>query len=84
MLSILCLPEGEDSDKRTSGTPETLAVNAIDPVAKAERGRPDGAIITDKVSTISTYSSLDVCLTFARRQGSAGVDVGPREDIPGI
>lgn len=54
VLSILCLPDGEQSDKRTSGTPETLAVNAIDPVAKAERGRPDGAIITDRVSTIST------------------------------
>ncbi len=44
----------------------------MDPFANAERGRPEGAIVMERVSTMSTYISLDVCRTFARRQGRAG------------
>lgn len=58
-----------------------MAVNAIVPFAIAESGRPDGDMVTCNVSTISTYISFDVCLTFALRQGTvelcAAVFVGP-------
>lgn len=69
-----------------SGTPEILEVKAIVPFAKAARGRPEGARVTDSVSTISTYISLEVCRTFARRQGRAGVfaDNTVADDIPAI
>lgn len=43
------------------------------PFAKAESGRPEGARVTESVSTMSTYSSLLVCRTFARRHGTARV-----------
>jgi len=40
--------------RRRSGTPDILDVNAIEPFAKAANGRPDGARVTETVSTIST------------------------------
>jgi len=49
-----------------------LDVNVIDPFAKAAKGLPDGARVTESVSTMSTYSSLLVCRTLARRHGMAG------------
>ncbi len=58
--------------RRRSGTPEILDVNVIDPLAKAAKGLPDGARVTESVSTMSTYSSLLVCRTLARRHGIAG------------
>lgn len=56
------------------------------PFAKAAIGRPDGARMTDKVSTRSTYSSFEVCRTFALRHGRAGEfeAEGPRDDMPCI
>lgn len=55
-----------------SGIPDTFDVNAIVPFANAAKGLPDGASVTDKVSTISAYISLEVCRTFARLHGKAG------------
>lgn len=71
-LSIPGLPPGAESVRSSSGTPDILEVKPILPLAKAARGRPDGAIVTQRVSRISTYSSLLVCRTFARRHGIAG------------
>lgn len=65
-------PPEADSVRSKSGTPEVFEVNAIDPLAIAARGRPEGARVTCSVSRISTYSSLLVCRTLARRQGIAG------------
>jgi hypothetical protein len=70
---MFCRPEGVERFRRRSGTPDILEVKAIVPFAKAPRGRPDGASVTVRVSTISTYSSLEVCRTFALRHGRAGV-----------
>ena len=69
-----------------SGTPESFAVKAIVPLANAAKGRPEGANVTERVSTISTYISFEVCRTFARLQGIAGVLAAstPVEDIPDI
>src|SRR5579871_4400395 len=66
--------------------PDIFDLNAIVPLAKAAIGRPDGARMTDKVSTMSTYSSFDVCRTLALLQGRAGaLEVErPRDDIPGV
>jgi len=50
----LLLPPGALRVNRRSGTPEILAVKAMDPWARAEIGRPDGATMTDKLSTMST------------------------------
>jgi hypothetical protein len=75
------IPPGQPSCKRRSGIPETLDVKAMVPLASAERGRPLGAKVTESVSTISTYISLEVWRTFARRQGTgegAFATVGPR------
>lgn len=72
----LCLPDGLVRFTVMSGTPDTLAVNAIVPFAKAASGLPEGARVTDKVSTTSAYISLEVCRTFARRHGSAVPLVG--------
>lgn len=58
-------------DKRRSGIPEILALKAMVPCAKAETGRPEGANITERISTMSTYSSFDVCFTFERRHSTA-------------
>lgn len=69
---IACLPPGTVRLRTRSGTPEILEVKAIEPLANAARGRPDGASVTERVSTMSTYSSLLVCRTLARRQGIAG------------
>lgn len=69
----LCLPDGLVRLTVMSGTPETLAVNAIVPFAKAASGRPEGARVTDNVSTTSAYNSFEVCRTFARLHGKAGV-----------
>lgn len=56
------------------------------PFANAAKGRPEGANVTDKVSTKSTYSSLEVCRTFALRHGKAGVFAAnePVEEIADI
>jgi hypothetical protein len=85
-FSVFCLPDGDERVKRRSGTPEIFDVNAIVPFAKAAIGRPDGASMTDKVSTRSTYSSFEVCRTFALRHRRAGEfeAEGPSDDIPGI
>lgn len=72
MLPRLCFPDGPVRVKRMSGTPETLHVNAMVPLAKAASGRPDGASVTVSVSTTSAYISFEVWRTFARRHGSAG------------
>lgn len=39
------------------------------PATLADMGRPEGATVQCKVSRRSRYISLDVCFTFARRQG---------------
>lgn len=62
---------------KRSGTPETFAVHAIVPEANAESSLPDGAIVTERVSIISTYISFDVCRTPGRRHGIAG----PKADV---
>lgn len=49
----MCFPLGTDNESSRSGTPDILAVKRIDPYAKAERARPEGARITDSVSMIS-------------------------------
>jgi len=80
--SIACttpvLPPGAVSVSNKSGTPVILAVKATVPLAIADNGLPDGAYITESLSTMSTYSSLEVCRTFARRHGIAepAADVG--------
>lgn len=66
------LPPEAESVKSRSGTPEIFDVNAMEPLAKAANGRPDGASVTESFSTMSTYSSLLVWRTLARRQGIAG------------
>lgn len=70
------MPDGLVSESRISGTPETFAVKAIVPFANAASGLPEGASVTVNVSTISAYSSFEVCRTFARRQGRAVPFVG--------
>ena len=54
MCGMVCFPLGTERVRRRSGTPETLAVKRIEPWAKAESGRPEGARITARVSTMST------------------------------
>jgi hypothetical protein len=77
-----CLPDGVERFNRRSGTPEIFEVQAIVPFANAAKGLPDGARVTERVSMRSTYSSFDVCRTFALRQGRAGVFTAvPAEDI---
>ena len=77
------MPDGVERFNNRSGTPDILAVNAMVPLANAAKGLPDGAKVTVSVSTRSTYSSLEVCRTFARRHGRAGVFAGeiPEEEI---
>ena len=70
---MFCLPDGVERFSRRSGTPDIFEVNATVPFAKAAKGLPEGAMVTESVSTKSTYSSLDVCRTFALRHGRAGV-----------
>lgn len=55
-----------------SGVPEILAVKRIEPVARAEIGRPEGDEMMCRDSRMSTYSSLEVWRTFGRRQGIEG------------
>jgi hypothetical protein len=80
---MFCLPDGVERLSRRSGTPEIFEVKAMVPFAKAAKGRPEGAMVTWSVSTKSTYSSLDVCRTFALRHGRAGVFAAkePVEDM---
>lgn len=52
-------------------------MHAIVPEANAERSRPEGAIVTDSVSIISTYISFEVWRTPGRRHGIAG----PRAEV---
>lgn len=47
-------------------------MNAIEPLLLAEIGLPEGAKITETDSTMSTYSSFDVCRTLGRLHGIAG------------
>ena len=84
MLSIFCFPDGVERERRMSGMPESSAVKAMLPLANAERGRPDGAIVMCRVSTMSTYMRGERCLTFARRHGRAGVLALPMEEIAGM
>ena len=51
---VFDIPPGHPSCSNRSGTPDTLAVNAIVPFDIAERGRPEGAMMTCSVSTMST------------------------------
>jgi hypothetical protein len=83
---MFCLPDGVERFSRRSGTPDIFEVNAMVPFAKAAKGRPEGARVTDSVSTKSTYSSLEVCRTFALRHGRAGVFAArePVEDMADI
>jgi hypothetical protein len=83
---MFCLPDGVERFSKRSGTPDIFEVKAMVPFAKAAKGRPEGAIVTDSVSTKSTYSSLEVCRTFALRHGSAGVFAAkePVEDMAAI
>jgi hypothetical protein len=39
---------------KISGTPDIFDVQAIVPLAKADKGRPEGAIVMERVSTKST------------------------------
>lgn len=73
---MLCFPDGLVRERVISGTPETFDVKAIVPFAKAAKGLPDGASVTDRVSTTSAYISFEVCRTFARLQGKDGVFEG--------
>lgn len=73
MLPRLCFPEGLVSVRVISGTPDTLEVKAMVPLAKAARGRPEGARVTVRLSTTSAYSSLEVCRTPDLLHGRAGV-----------
>lgn len=59
-------------------------MRAIVPDTKAESNRPEGAMVTDKVSTISTYSSLDVCRTLGLLHGIAGPCVAKDDDNGGF
>lgn len=70
-LAELILP-GADRVKSRSGMPEILAVNSIDPAIRADIKRPEGARMTERLSTISTYNSFDVCRTLERLHGIAG------------
>ena len=83
---MFCFPDGVERLSKRSGTPDILEVKAIVPFAKAAKGRPEGAKVTDSVSTKSTYNSLDVCRTFALRHGKAGVFAAsePDEDMADI
>ena len=47
----------------------------------AASGLPEGASVTDKVSTISAYISLDVCLTLALLHGKEVEFDGKMEDV---
>jgi hypothetical protein len=53
-LLRFCFPEGVERFSRRSGTPEILEVKAMVPLANAANGRPDGARVTERVSTMST------------------------------
>lgn len=52
-------------------------MHAIVPEANAESSLPEGAIVTERVSIISTYISFDVWRTPGRRHGIAG----PKADV---
>jgi hypothetical protein len=83
---MCCFPDGVERFSKRSGTPDIFDVKAMVPLAKAAKGRPEGAKVTDSVSTKSTYNSLDVCRTFALRHGKAGVFAAsePEEDMADI
>ena len=74
MLDVLELlvPPGALRTRSRSGTPLILAVKAMEPATVAEMGWPDGARITERLSSMSTYSSFDVCRTFVLLHGMAG------------
>lgn len=80
---IPCGPAGVVNVNKRSGTPDTLELNAIVPIALAESIRPDGAMVTDRFSIISTYSSLDVWRTPGLRHGIAGPEAALAGDLPG-
>src|SRR5436305_15298971 len=74
MLDVLELlvPPGALRTRSRSGTPLILAVKAMEPATVAEIGWPDGARITERFSSMSTYSSFEVCRTFVLLYGMAG------------
>lgn len=84
VLFIFCRPDGVERVSKMSGVPETSQVNAMLPAAMAVSGREEGAKVIESVSRMSTYSLGDRCLTLDRRQGRAGWDTEPREDMPCI
>ena len=51
---MAALPPGVESVSRRSGTPDILDVKAMVPWANAARGRPEGARVMERVSTMST------------------------------
>ena len=55
LVTLLLLdPPGALNVSTSSGIPDTLAVNAIEPDEIAEMGLPEGAKMTDTSSNIST------------------------------
>src|ERR1700733_8677902 len=68
----LLVPPGALKTRSRSGTPLILAVKAMEPATVAEIGWPDGARITERLSSMSTYSSFEVCRTFVLLHGMAG------------
>lgn len=72
LRATACWPPGAVNDRSKSGTPDNLAVKAIVPDTNAESNRPDGAMVTDSDSIMSTYSSFEVWRTPDFLQGIAG------------
>lgn len=52
--AIACCPAAVDKLRTSSGTPDISAVKAMVPDTSAASTRPDGAIVTERDSTIST------------------------------
>ena len=76
VLSRPNFPPAVERVRSTSGTPDILELQTMEPLAKADNGLPDGAKMTDSCSTMSMYNSLLVWRTFAFRQGIAGPSLG--------
>lgn len=51
---VFAIPPGQDNWRMRSGIPLTFAVKAILPLAMAERGRPEGEDVMERVSRMST------------------------------
>ena len=48
------VPPGAERERMISGTPEILEVKRMEPVARAEMGRPEGAEMMERHSRMST------------------------------